>query len=57
MFDKIGKCKGMSLTKAKISYILLTIFVIFLLTGIFLGEVSKVIETAVNICLGCIGIG
>jgi hypothetical protein len=43
--------------KAKIPYILLTIFALFLLTGIFLGEVSKVIETAVAICLGCIGIG
>ena len=43
--------------KAKIPYILLTIFIILLLGGIFLGEVTKVIETAVTICLGCIGIG
>ena len=43
--------------KAKIPYILLTIFVLFLLEGIFLGEVSKVIEAAVTLCLNCIGIG
>ena len=43
--------------KAKIPYILLVISVLMMLGGIFLGEVSKVIETAVAICLGCIGIG
>lgn len=43
--------------KAKIPYILLTISVLFLLGGIFLGEVSKVIEAGVILCLGCIGIG
>ena len=43
--------------KAKIPYILLTIFVLCLLTGIALGEVSVVIEIAVTICLGCMGIG
>ena len=43
--------------KAKIPYILLAIFALSLLGGIFLGEVSKVVETAVTICLGCIGIG
>ena len=43
--------------KAKIPYVLLVISVLVMLDGIFLGEVSKVIETAVTICLGCIGIG
>jgi hypothetical protein len=43
--------------KGKIPYILLIVFAIFLLSGIFLGEPRKVIETAVSICLGCIGIG
>ncbi len=43
--------------KAKIPYILLIMFVVFLLSGIFIGEVPKVIETAVALCLGCIGIG
>jgi hypothetical protein len=43
--------------KAKIPYILLTMFAVFLITGIFLGEVAKVIEAAVVLCLGCMGIG
>lgn len=43
--------------KGKIPYILLIIFVILLLWGIFLGEPRKVVETAISICLGCIGIG
>lgn len=43
--------------RAKIPYILLVIFALFTLGGIFLGEVTKVLETAVTICLGCIGIG
>jgi hypothetical protein len=40
-----------------IPYILIAIFILFTLGGIFLGEVTTVLETAVNICLGCIGIG
>lgn len=43
--------------KAKIPYILLILFVVFLLSGIFLGEVSVVIRKAVLICYECIGIG
>lgn len=43
--------------KAKMPYILLSIFVVFILSGIFLGEVSAVIRKAVFICLECIGIG
>jgi hypothetical protein len=43
--------------KTKIPYILLVIFALFAVTGILLGEVTKVLETAVNLCLGCIGIG
>ena len=42
---------------AKIPYILLILFVLLLLNGIFLGEVPKVIRAAIYLCLGCIGIG
>jgi len=41
----------------KAPYILLIIFVLLLLSGIFLGEVSKVLRNAVLLCLDCIGIG
>jgi hypothetical protein len=43
--------------RAKIPYILLSIFVLCLLTGIALGEADVVIGVAVRICLGCMGIG
>ena len=41
----------------KAPYILLIIFVLLLLAGIFLGEVSKIIGHATTVCLDCIGIG
>lgn len=43
--------------RAKIPYILLIVFVLSLLLGIFLGEVPVVIRKAIYICLECIGIG
>ena len=43
--------------KAKVPYILLILLALCLLSGILIGEVPKVIETAVTLCLGCIGIG
>ncbi len=43
--------------KAKIPYILLIVFALSLLSGIFLGEVSVVIRKAIFICLECIGMG
>ena len=48
--------KGESV-KSKIPYILLISFFLLLIQGIYFGEVTKVIEAAVNLCLGCIGIG
>lgn len=43
--------------RARLPYILLVIFILSLMVGISLGEVTKVLEAAVNLCLGCIGIG
>lgn len=43
--------------KTKIPYILLVIFILFVIAGVSLGEITKVLETAVNLCYGCIGIG
>ncbi len=41
----------------KTPYILLILFVLLLLCGIYLGEVAKVIRNAALLCLDCIGIG
>ena len=41
----------------KAPYILLLIFVLLMLSGIFLGEIGKVIRNAALLCLDCIGIG
>ena len=41
----------------KAPYILLIIFVLLLLCGIFLGEVAKILGHATIVCLDCIGIG
>lgn len=38
-------------------YILLIVFGLLLLSGIFLGEVAKVLRHATTLCLDCIGIG
>lgn len=43
--------------KDKLPYALLVFFILITLGGIFIGEVSKVIETAIAVCLGCMGIG
>ncbi len=43
--------------KKKAPYILLIIFVLLLLSGIFLGEVAKILRHATIVCLDCIGIG
>ncbi len=37
--------------------LLLALGVVFLVLGIFRGEVAVVLSRAVNICLECIGIG
>ena len=43
--------------RRKAPYILLIIFVLLLLSGIFLGEVAKILSHATIVCLDCIGIG
>jgi len=43
--------------RSKTPYILLTLFVLLLVGGIYLGEVAKVLRKAVLLCLDCIGIG
>ena len=43
--------------RSKTPYILLTLFVLLLVCGIYLGEVAKVLRNAVLLCLDCIGIG
>jgi len=53
----ISLSQGTELMKSKIPYILLIIFIIFVIAGVSLGEITKVLETAVNLCYGCIGIG
>jgi len=48
----------MQTTARRISGILLFMAgVLFLVVGIFRGEVSVVLKKAINICLECIGIG
>jgi len=43
--------------RSKAPYILLIIFALLLLCGIFFGEVAKVLHHAKQVCLDCIGIG
>lgn len=43
--------------RKKAPYILLLIFLLLMLGGIFLGEVAKVLGHATIVCLDCIGIG
>jgi hypothetical protein len=38
-------------------FLLVVIFSLLIVAGINAGEVSAVLEKAVNICLSCIGIG
>jgi len=41
----------------KAPYILLIIFILLLLCGIYRGEVAKILGHATIVCLDCIGIG
>lgn len=43
--------------KFKIRTLLFTVSILFMGTGIYRGEVQKVLIKAINICLECIGIG
>jgi TRAP-type C4-dicarboxylate transport system permease large subunit len=43
--------------KRKAPYILLVIFILLLLAGIFLDEIALVLRNATTLCLDCIGIG
>jgi len=48
---------ALRIRRSKAPYILLMIFVLLLLCGIFFGEVGKVLRNATLLCLDCIGIG
>lgn len=37
--------------------VLISVAVVFIMTGVFRGEAQTVLTKAVNICLECIGIG
>jgi len=41
----------------KTPLVLISVFLLLWLTGIVLGEPSRVLEQACSICLSCIGIG
>ena len=43
--------------RRKLPFILLALFAICIAAGILMGEYSVVLEKAVTVCLGCIGIG
>jgi hypothetical protein len=43
--------------KYRIRILLLAISILFIASGIYRGEVQKVLLKAINICLECIGIG
>ena len=43
--------------RRKLPLILLALFTLFIVAGILMGEYSVVLEKAVTVCLGCIGIG
>ena len=48
---------GIYRASGRTPYILLTIFALLLLCGIFLGEVGRALQHAATVCLECIGIG
>jgi hypothetical protein len=43
--------------KRRLPWILLTVFLVLMITGLLLGEYKMVLEKAVTVCLDCIGIG
>jgi hypothetical protein len=47
----------MTSPKRAFPFLLIILFLILILLGINLGEVSTVLEKATRICLDCIGIG
>jgi len=43
--------------KRKLPWILLAVSLVVMVAGLLLGEYRTVLEKAVTVCLGCIGIG
>jgi hypothetical protein len=43
--------------KRKLPFILVILFLVLLVIGINLGDVSSVFEKAIRVCLSCMGIG
>jgi len=43
--------------REKLVYVLLIVFLMMMLQGIFLGEVARVIRNGIMVCLQCIGVG
>ena len=56
-FILTGKTDMKNTKSRKTPFLLLLLFLVLLLVGINVGEVSAVWEKAVRICLSCIGIG
>ena len=51
--DKAGKKKNVRIAP----FITILVFVVMGMAGIMTGEVKRVLEQAVQVCLSCIGIG
>lgn len=47
----------MNLAKDKLRYGILLLSIVFIVAGVYLGEVRTIFNKAINICLECIGIG
>jgi hypothetical protein len=43
--------------KRRLPWILLTLSLVLMAAGLFLGEYRTVLEKAITVCLDCIGIG
>ncbi|MBZ2174645.1 hypothetical protein K8M07_05220 [Schnuerera sp. xch1] len=47
----------MNLTQNKLRCGILLLSIVFVVAGVYLGEVHTILNKATNICLECIGIG
>ena len=47
----------MATVKRRLPFILVILFLVLLVIGINLGDVSWVFEKAIRVCLSCMGIG
>jgi hypothetical protein len=47
----------MATVKRRVPFILVILFLVLVVIGINLGDVSSVFEKAIRVCLSCMGIG